>query len=274
MRRLIDLITTHLAEDRYEDGRAFWLDVRDHAHEKSAIEVPSWPLSPIQLRDLERTLLQTPEWIAYWARFDWRSWTQATDYHFDRHDNLFVFQNVPQISYHDGVAKPDRASLKMRPDGSVVEDTSRFAEFYAYLPMAVEACRQVVRIAAPKLRFLQGTYYIRFGMWPKDERSQNFINYKQGDTPVYEAGVSAYHGHYDIEHDRWAIDVAEVYDEAVSGTMQTLISGKRTIYLVQGTEISELGADGEPLLHDVRLIATLKPGSVYIPGIYDPLLDD
>ncbi|PZR79404.1 MAG: hypothetical protein DI537_41130 [Stutzerimonas stutzeri] len=219
-------------------------------------------------------MLQKPEWVAYWARFDWRSWTQATDYHYDRHENCFVFQNVPQFSHHDGVVTPDRESLMMSPEGAVIPRANdRFAQFVAFLPSAVEACRQVVRLAAPKIKYLTGQYYVRFGMWPKDERSQNFLNFKAGDTPVYEAGVSAYHAAYDFEEDRWEIEVGSVHDDAVNGTMQTLLNGKRSIYLVQGREIDETGADGEPLLHDVHLVKTLKPTDIFVEGMFDPRED-
>ncbi len=272
----------YLVEYDQEDGSKFYKDLQPHRSKTFSVpefqpDIPEWPLTPQHLREVERQVLQNPEWLHYWAYFDWRSWMEPAEWHYDRHRDQFVFFNVPQLRYmHDRnlpegqACGPDRTLLYIKPNGQVIESDSQYAQYYVTLPSAVQVCLNKVRQAGPKLKFLKGTYYIRFGMWPKNERSQNFLAGK--DAQYFEKGVSAYHCSYDLDDDRWAIDPSVDY-ATVAGTMQSLIYGNRPVFLVQGTEIKEEGSDGEPLLHNVKLIKQLDKNDVYVPGIFDPKED-
>lgn len=270
MRNLIDL----LSEDTEFGRREFYRDLISHRSEKfgspsSDIAVSQWPPSSQELREIERKVLQDPEWLQYWAHFGWRSFTSTTNWWYDKHNSEFVFYDVPEVSYFNDTLAPDHNMVKMDIDGVVTSKKSQYSHLRVTLPSALAVCRDVVAKARPKLRFLQGRYYIRFGMWPKDERSRNWLI---KDEEVYEKGVSAYHADYDLDDDRWAIDPS-VHEDAIGGTLQSLIYGNKPVYLVQGDEIDEEGADGEPLLHNVKLIAQLDRNSVYVPGIFDPRED-
>lgn len=261
-----------LNEDRYHDGKKFYRELSPHSDEniyqnpKWQPEIPHWPLSDMELRNIEKQIFQQPAWLHYYARFDWTSWsTLEGNWWFNKHKNEFSFYDVPALSYYHGVPTPDRVMVVMQPDGTIKQEPNTVV-----LPTALRMCRDVVKAALPKMQYLKNTYYIRFGMWPKSERSQNFLI---KDRVVLEKGVSVYHANYDLDDDRWAIDPS-VNEESISGTMQTLIYGNRPIFLVQGTEIDEEGADGEPLLHNVKLIKQLSRDEVYCAGIFDPREDD
>lgn len=270
MRDLINIIS----EDTQYGKSEYYRDLNPHRSEKfgeptSKVKVTSWPPDAQQLREIERQVFQDPEWLQYWAQFGWRSFTSTSDWWFNKHTKLFVFYNVPEISYFNDALSPDRRMISMTTDGVVVEDKSQYAHLHVTLPSALAVCRDVVLKAQPKLKFLKGRYYIRFGLWPKNERSRNWLI---RDEEVYEGGVSAYHVDYDLDEDRWAIDPS-VNEDTITGTLENLLYGQRPIYLVQGDEIEEEGADGEPLLHNVRLITQLDRHSVYVPGIFDPRED-
>ncbi len=274
MRDLINIIMEAQTDAAYEDGRKFAQELQPFRSVKFSDpefkpEIKNWPPSAQELREIERAVFQSPEWLNYWAQFEWRSFTRASKWHYNKNTDTFNFFDVPAISYFHDNLQPERAMIRIKSDGTVVPIESQYAHLHCVLPTALDACQAVVRLAAPKLRFLKGTYYIRFGMWPQNERSQNFL--ARGET-VYEAGVSAYHADYNFETDRWEIDPS-VDEAAVAGTLQTLIYSKRAIYLIQGREIKRTGADGEPLLRDVKLISQLPAHSVLVPGMFDPRED-
>jgi hypothetical protein len=265
-----------LMEDRYHDGKRFYRELIPHADPNIfrdpewKPEIPNWPLDALQLREIEKQILQRPDWLYYYARFDWTSWTECSaNWWYDKNRNVFSFYDIPAISYFNNTPTPDRLMLQLKPDGSIVPQNSQYSDLHQVLPTALRLCQEVVNSALTKMKWLRGTYYLRFGMWPKNERSQNFLI---RDRIVFEKGVSVYHVEYDLDEDRWAID--PTVDEAtIAGTMQTLIYSNRPIFLVQGTELDEEGSDGEPLLHDVKLIKQLSKDEVYCPGIFDPKED-
>lgn len=275
-------VVTDLTEDAYEAGREFWNEVSPHYEGTTpewAPEIPQWPLTPQQMREVERAIFQRPEWIAFWARFDWRDWHMARKWWFDKNKNVFTFYEVPHINYfvdhpHWKKAMPHRSMISLTLDGKLIEKKDGYSDAYMVLPTALEACRAVVRAAAPKLDWLQGTYFIRFGKWPVDERSVNFLSDKDQDgNHSKEKGVSVFNASYDLQDDRWELG-ADVDEAAISGTMGSLMAGHRPRYLVQGTELRATGADGEPLLRNVKLICELPRDMVYCPGIFDPREDD
>lgn len=93
------------------------------------------------------------------------------------------------------------------------------------------------------------TVYIRFGDIPDGERSTNHADDEA------EAGVSVY-----------AADVTTTDDGRIQFSptgqklQQVLLLATRPTYLVTGTEVGT-GTDGEPLLQDVAVHATLKTPS-------------
>lgn len=92
--------------------------------------------------------------------------------------------------------------------------------------------------------------YIRFGSIPDDERSYDSRNERLED------GVSV----YACEHDTTDEDAPDGIDEAyyLTGTMlQTVFAlATRDTYLVTGKQVGT-GADGEPVIQDVEVVATL-----------------
>lgn len=231
-------------------------------------EISKWPLDPAELREVEKQIFQQPSWLAYYARFDWTSWQNNPSHWYNKNNGLFSFYDVPCISYYNEIATPDRNLIQLDRDGNIVENT-KFDKI-TVLPTALHQCQRVVEKAREKMKWLNGRYYIRFGLWPKSERSQNFLI---RDRVVLEKGVSAYHVDYDLDEDRWAIDPS-VNPDTIAGTMQSLIYSNRPIFLVKGDEIEEEGSDGEPLLHNVVMIKQLPKGDVYCPGIFDPREDE
>jgi hypothetical protein len=265
-------------EDRaHERGRTFWKELTPHLpHRLSepswAPKFSSWPPSRLELAQAEKQILQNPEWLAYYARFGWRNWRIADDWRFGTgRKPLFRFDDVPQIGMVNGKAFPDRTWVEMDLDGQVVKQPQPYDEYYIVLPAALHACREVVRMRGPVIRenlpYLMGQYFVRFGKWPKNERSRNWLVRHE---EVYENGVSAYGATFSPHIGRWMLDTVDY--AATSGTMQELIYGDREIYLVQGDEVGE-GADGEPVLRNVRLIKQLQKKDILVPGVFDPVKD-
>lgn len=271
---LLESSLSEMTDADYEEGRRFYQEVQPHMQQKwgdTTLPCPKWPLNATELRALERQIFQKPEWLARWAYFDWRSFQVAQRYWYDRHKDVFIFSEVPQVGWQNGMVTPDRTQLTITSSGQVVERKSEYSHLYATLPTAIDACMAVVRMAQPKLALMKGIYYIRFGKW--DSRTEQSRN---GLTKELEPGVSVYCANYDLDEDRWAIDTGDVSEAAVNGTMQSLIYDKpyRVAYLVQGDEQEALGSDGEPLLKNVRLIKELHRHDFYVPGMFNPKEDD
>lgn len=100
----------------------------------------------------------------------------------------------------------------------------------------------------------EGDLYVRFGNIPEGERSYDKRNDRE------EVGVSVYDCYSEVTAD----DAPDEYDEAyyLSGTMlQTVfVLLHRPTYLVTGEQV-DTGADGEPLLRDVEVLAELTTPS-------------
>lgn len=239
-----------------------------------------WPPNDEQLKQIERRILQDPEWLAYYKRFGWDSWTSIpkSHYYYDKHNKTISYYDVPSVTSEWNVNKPkglrpDRTLLKIDLNGNIMSGSDKYQ---VILPRALEQIKAHIKsIFTPQnLRYMSGRYYIRFGRWRDEERSQNYLASREQGKPVYEPGVSAYHADYVPEEDRWAIDESMNYD-TITGTLAALLyNPNKRIFLVQGTEIDEEGADGEPLLHNVKLVKELKVTDVYMPGVYDPREED
>lgn len=109
-------------------------------------------------------------------------------------------------------------------------------------------------------------YYVRFGPWPEDERSQIFTDegYK---TPLYEKGVNAFRAKKDKKKDRWNLYQDGGFDSFYPN-MEELFSGDRLIYLITGDEVG-VGADGGPVLRNIKIIKQLSLSDLYNEEIYN-----
>lgn len=264
-------------ESAEREGNRFWRELVPHYSNRDPEGPPppsSWPPSAADMAVIERDIMQRPEWMAVYASNGWRNWTVAQDWHFWKKEVVFAFKNVPSIGYVRGKLFPDRETLYLDLEGRQVANPFRSSprvheEYYRFLPNAIAACRAMLagksRAIRANLPFLTGSYYVRFGGWPTDERSRNWL-FK--DQVVRELGVSAYHAEFDIRTGRWELETVD--EAATNGTMQSLFYDKqREIFLVQGTELGEVGSDGEPLLHHLKVIKKLKPDEIAVSGMFD-----
>lgn len=234
-----------------------------------------WPPSEQEIKEIERKVLQDPEWLSYYKRFGWDSWTSISPSQvwFNKNDKTVSFYEVPAITKEWNPNKesgivPDRVMVKMDLTGNF----SIVGEHDIILPRALDLLKQYIKttFTSQNLRYMTGRYYVRFGRWHDDERSQNWLATKEQGRPVFEKGVSAYHADWNPEEQRWAI-ADGINEDTITGTLASLMyNPNKNIFLIQGTELKEDGADGEPLLHNVKLIKPLKVTDVYVPGIYDP----
>ena len=88
--------------------------------------------------------------------------------------------------------------------------------------------------------------YIRFGHLPKNGKSKNYA------TGEYETGVSCYSADWDIIDGCYRRG-----SEGLDGAALTYLIKGADIYLVTGREIGK-GSDGEPIIEDARIVATLR----------------
>lgn len=234
-----------------------------------------WPPSEQEIKEIERRVLQDPEWLSYYKRFGWDSWTSVpqNQVFFNKHDKTVTFYDVPAITKEWNPQKeygivPDRALVKI----DLNENFLYNSEHAILLPRAVDLIKHYVKstFTSQNLKYMTERYYVRFGRWHNDERSQNWLATKEQGRPVFEKGVSAYHAEWNPDEQRWAI-ADGINEDTITGTLASLLyNPEKKLFLVQGTELKEDGADGEPLLRNVKLIKSLKVTDVYVPGIYDP----
>ena len=283
-----------LAEDNYHDRKRDWAEVYPKHYRSSKVEhnyeVSTWPPSHDELLQVERNILQDPEWLAYYHYFSWLSWNHVVCTRwFDKHKKQMVFYDVPMIAekYSTAIAHPDHALVDHRivlePErgrvvfdihGNILESVRSYAGHVTGIPLprAMQLLEHYVKhmFTPENLKYMTGRYYVRFGRWREDELIQNWLATRAQGEPVFEAGVSAYHADWDIDEQRWAI-ADGINEDTIAGTLASLLyNPNKKLYLVQGTELKEDGADGEPLLKNVRLVKPLKAVDVYVPGVYDP----
>lgn len=240
------------------------------------IKMDHWPLSDSELRDLERTLMQEPLWLAYWEKRGWTNWNEIkSQKYFDKSKNTFSVYDVPAIWYdpQSKTIKPYDTMVKIDlKNGEMLSGTSDYADLNVPLPRAVELIKRYTKnFSGDNLKYLTGRYYVRFGKWREDERSQNFLASTK-DNPVWEKGVSAYHADWDVDEQRWDIGDG-INPDTITGTLESLYTSNREIFLIQGTELPEDGADDEPLLKNVKLVKKIKITDINVPGIFDPRED-
>jgi len=259
-------------------------DLRHMWSEKAEpIHVDKWPLTMPELRELEKTIFQTPSWLAYWERFGWTSWQWMTcNWHYNRNKQTAYFSEVPGIWSSDGqTVVPERMSLEFdlkafdwsSERGPVKTLNGQLVE--VAMPAAVQLIRRWINqnLSGKNLEYLNGKYYVRFGLWRSDERSKNWLASQHAGHDVWEIGVSAYHAEWDVTEKRW--DIGDGIDgDTINGTVASLMTGRRKIFLVQGRELQQDGADGEPLLKDIKLIKELSITDICFPGVFDPREDD
>jgi hypothetical protein len=133
--------------------------------------------------------------------------------------------------------------------------------------------------------------YLRFGHWPKDERSQNNVTgWKEEGVSVYDldhhgepvdpdAGLNRYHEHDehcegDCDLDQWNDDYGNDTGEEMNGRVNRAETNRRrgrefagdTGHLVKGKMVG-VGHDGEPLLKNVRRVGDwIDHRHLLIPG--------
>jgi len=245
--------------------------------------VDHWPMDAHGIARIEQRILQNPNWLAYWERFDWTSWQWLTcRYWYDKHNQKVAFYEVPCIAYHNSAVVPDRTSVTYDLKSQSWDPAHGLTRHYngqltqVIMPSAIHLIKSWIKknLTGQNLEYLNGRYYVRFGRWREDERSKNWLASKIEGQDVWELGVSAYHADWDIDEQRWNIADGINYD-TINGTMNSLISDpNKQIYLIQGRELPTDGEDGEPLLKDVKLVKVLDVKDICFPGVFDPRQDE
>lgn len=241
-------------------------------------EEMSWPLSAQDQASFEQTMWNDPKWEKYYLRYSWPDLDKIkTEPYLNPHTKTVTFYDVPGIFYNPNSPtkfEPWRSSVKLDLQGNVLpsESDSHFIPLSKSKAFMISYVKNVYN--PENLKWTLGRYYVRFGKWRKDERSQNYLASKHAGEPVLEPGVSVYHAAYEIQENRWAIADGIDHD-TITGTLESLMYGKdREIFLVTGTELRQSGSDGEPLLKNVKLVKQLALDDIYVPDIFDPRLDN
>ncbi len=134
------------------------------------------------------------------------------------------------------------------------------------------------------LESAQTQYYIRFGEIPANERSgigasPNFLAHmmRKGD---HEVGVSVYWGKWHEDRKQWEIVDCGNY-ASLDELTHSVKTRHRKIYLVTGVPAEDeenddwaLGMDGEPLIHQVKVIKELQITDIFAGGFFDGRSDD
>lgn len=119
-------------------------------------------------------------------------------------------------------------------------------------------------------------HYIRFGDWPKNERSQvgeqlrlsrSWLYQAIGeDQAEFEDGVSVYEATWDDAKRRWVIPT--IGTDSYIPSLCEFIEQRRPIFLLTGDDVG-VGTDGEPLIRNIKLIKELKYSDIYNDHCYD-----
>jgi len=161
------------------------------------------------------------------------------DTKFDRWDNdSWLFAPVAE----NGRTPSDRFTVRF-------EEIDARLEVGRYQPVDCEVNRTLNYDALPA--DVDDDVYVRFGDIPDGEQSYNSTD------DCYEDGVSVYAA--EVASVPAESDAAGMFVPVGSKTLQILLLAHRDTYLVTGEEVGT-GVDGEPLLRDVEIIATLQPG--------------
>lgn len=115
----------------------------------------------------------------------------------------------------------------------------------------------------------QAKQYIRFGLWPENERSKRgAMASTDEDWEDFEEGVSVYDTFWNDKVSKWEIHGGNMNVTAV--TLRNFIGrfkrGTTPAFLVTGDVIGT-GLDGEPLLNNVKKIKELKCEEIYVPEL-------
>lgn len=244
-----------------------------------------WPPSPEVIAYLERKIQADPDWLAFYQYFGWNYpiGPKADSDKIHYRNSCITIEDVPCLGRDGG---PDHMRIifdletgkALRPPlENINYDFLVPGKYWVYLPSALAVATELfqqerTRLAASR-QWLVNKYYVRFGFWPANERSEGQIHYGTGEIsePFIENGVSVYEAHWDHRAGRW--DLVIPSNSSGWGTLDMLIASNREILLVQGDELPEPGADGEPLLRNLKLIKKLGPCDIEIKGTYDPAHD-
>lgn len=121
---------------------------------------------------------------------------------------------------------------------------------------------------SPKNKINEGVepnLFIRFGDLPEGGRSKvgpgaSMLALWGREDMENESGISVWETEKNPETGRWIIHATNY------ASLSELFAQNRPIYLVSGEYVEETGADGEPLITDAKIIQTLTPKEVEVPG--------
>lgn len=145
------------------------------------------------------------------------------------------------------VWKRDKLNIASRSydyDGNLIDSHESEGNKNGFTPEEIAQAEETIK-TLPKPAHRCDNLYIRFGMLPKDGKSRNWASGEK------ENGISAYNARYhpiDGTYSR--------YGSLPGAAISHLMRGS-TIWLLTGDEVGT-GSDGEPLLGNVKKIATLK----------------
>lgn len=235
------------------------------------------------MKEIEQIVKNDPDWKSYFKFFGWVDPFNVVP---ENNENVvsrmfygpiekwhYSFYNVPQIVIKGTDAgSADRTMLKYDLNGNDITEKTEYSDNYMSFPTIkrnIEAwIRKDLKKVKKDLNKLKGKFYIRFGGWPKNERSKNYLASRNQGEDVFEKGISVYNTSWDIEAQKWDIET-DVNPATISGTMSELFYGKMPVYLITGNELKSLGSDDEPLLRNVKIVQTLSRKDIQVPGIFD-----
>lgn len=110
-------------------------------------------------------------------------------------------------------------------------------------------CAQAAERARSRAAHQKKRSYIRFGLW--DTAAEASVDLTSGER---EPGVSVFDAFYDPEDGCYRLDTVKVAQYARQARRCLPLLYARHIFIITGDETAP-GIDGEPCLHDIRLIA-------------------
>lgn len=135
--------------------------------------------------------------------------------------------------------------------------------------MFVNLLREYIR--ASLMEENSNNQYVRFGLWPENERSIVRVT----DDETYEEGVSVFHTKWNSQYKKWEIWASD-YGVGVHDPIRTLQAyitkmrvGQMPVFLVSG-DLVGTGYDREPLLRNVKKIKELSCEDILAPQYENP----